>query len=86
MTKYLIEEAKCDVNQEDTLNQTCLFYLSRDGREDLLKLFLKHGAKANHSDTYGQTPLFYASREGHCNVMKVLIEAGADPDFIDAEG
>lgn len=86
MTKYLIEYAKCDVNQEDTLNQTCLFYLSRDGREDLIRLLLRHGAKANHSDSYGQTPLFYAAREGHCSVMKMLIEAGADPDFIDNEG
>ena len=60
--------------------------MSRDGREDLLKLLLSHGAKANHSDTYGQTPLFYAARESHCNVMKILIEAGADPDFIDNEG
>lgn len=86
MTKYLIEEAKCDVNLEDTLKQTCLFYVSRDGRADLVKLLLHHGAKANHSDSYGQTPLFYAAREGHCHIMQALIEAGGDPDFIDNEG
>lgn len=86
MTRYLIEEAKCDVNLEDTLNQTCLFYVSRDGRTDLVKLLLRHGAKANHSDSYGQTPLFYAAREGHYQIMQALIEAGGDPDFIDNEG
>jgi len=86
MTKYLIEEAKCEASLEDTLNQTCLFYVSRDGRLDLVKLFLNHGCKANHSDSYGQTPLFYAAREGHCDIMHTLIEAGADPDFIDNEG
>lgn len=86
MTKYLIEVAKCDSNHQDTLNQTCLFYVSRDGRIDLVELFLANGCQANHSDTYDQTALFYAAREGHVEIMKKLIEAGGDPDFVDHEG
>ena len=53
MCKYLIEVAKCDPLFEDTLNQTCLFYGSRDGRSELVQLFLQNGCKANHSDSYG---------------------------------
>jgi ankyrin repeat protein len=63
-----------------------LFYVSRDGREDLVKLFLSNGCKPNHEDSYGQTPIFYTAREGHINIMKLLIEAGGDPDHIDEEG
>lgn len=86
MTKFLVEEAKCDAAHQDTLNQTCLFYVSRDGRMDLVKLFLENGCKANHSDCYDQSALFYAAREGHIEIMKLLIEAGGDPDFVDHEG
>lgn len=73
MTKYLIEDAKCDVSFEDSLNQTCLFYASRDGRSDLVELLLANGCKANHSDSYGQTSFFYACREGHIDILKLLI-------------
>ena len=68
MTEFLINEAKCNASLEDSLKQTCLFYVSRDGREDLVKLFLKHGCKPNHEDSYGQTPIFYTAREGHVNI------------------
>jgi len=53
MTSYLIKEAKCNAGLEDELEQTCLFYVSRDGREELVKLFLEHGCKANHIDSFG---------------------------------
>ena len=86
MSEYLIKEAKCNASLEDTLNQTCLFYVSRDGREDLCRLFLEHGCKANHVDSYGQTPIFYTAREGHRNIMQMLIEKGGDPDHVDNDG
>ena len=86
MTEYLIKEAKCNAALEDSLNQTCLFYVCRDGRYDLVKLFLEHGCKADHVDSYGQTPIFYTTREGHCEIMKLIIEAGGDPDQVDHEG
>lgn len=86
MTKYLIYTAKCKAGHADSLNQTALFYVARDGREDLAKIFIEQGCSANHIDSFGQTPIFYAAREGYRNLMKVLIEAGADPDHEDQEG
>ena len=53
MTEYLIKEAKCNPTQEDALSQTCLFYVCREGRTDLVKLFLEQGCKADHVDNYG---------------------------------
>ena len=64
MTKYLIEEGKCDPCKLDTLSQTCLFYVARDGINELAQLFIEKGCNANQIDSYGQTPLFYAAREG----------------------
>lgn len=86
MTEYLIKQAKCNAAHEDSLNQTCLFYTSRDGRLDLCRLFLESGCKADHIDSYGQTPIFYTAREGHTNIMKMLIEMGGDPDRVDNDG
>lgn len=53
MTAYLIKEAKCKAAMQDSLDQTCLFYVSRDGRSELAKLFIEHGCKSNHIDSYG---------------------------------
>ena len=53
MTKYLIEVGKCDPKRIDSLNQTCLFYVARDGINELAQLFLKYGCKANQVDSYG---------------------------------
>ena len=86
MSEYLIKQAKCNAAHEDQLNQTCLFYVSRDGRLDLCKLFLEGGCKADHIDSYGQTPIFYAAREGHPQIMKMLIDMGGDPDRVDNDG
>ena len=86
MTAYLIKEAKCQAAMQDSLDQTCLFYVSRDGRTDLARLFIQNGCKSNHIDSYGQTPIFYASREGYLEVMKILVESGADADHLDNEG
>ncbi len=85
MTKYLINECKCDPTLQDDLSQTCLFYASRDGREALARLFLSHRCQANQVDSFGQTPIFYAAREGHVAIIKLLVEAGADPDHLDQD-
>ena len=40
-------------NYTDTLGQTALYYASRDGRNEVVKLLLEHGCNPNHLDTYG---------------------------------
>ena len=86
MTKYLINVGKCDPTKLDYLNQTCLFYVARDGINELAQIFIKAGCNANQVDSYGQTPLFYAAREGYLDVVKTLVQAGADADHIDHDG
>lgn len=62
-----------DSTANDSLNQTPLFYASRDGRALLVEYFLKQGCLPNHIDTNGQTSIFYAAREGHLEVCKKLV-------------
>ena len=40
---------------------------------DLIKIFIKKGAKRNHRDAYGHTPLIEAAKEGHFVAVKTLI-------------
>lgn len=86
MTKYLIEVGKCNPCQLDSLNQTCLFYVARDGITELTALFIEKGCNPNQIDNFGQTPLFYGSREGFLDIVKLLVNAGADADHADNEG
>ena len=40
-------------NYVDSLGQTPLFYVCRDGRIKLAQLLVQHGCDVNHLDTYG---------------------------------
>ena len=78
--EYLIENG-VDANQVDNLNQTALYYASREGKLGLIDLLVKEGCDVNHLDSNVQSPLFYASREGHIEVVKRLVTLyGANAD------
>jgi ankyrin repeat protein len=70
-------------NYVDSLGQTPLFYVCRDGRIKLAQLLVQHGCDVNHLDTYGQTPFFYGVSQGHIELVHFLLEKGADHDHVD---
>lgn len=59
--------------QPDALNQTALFYASREGHNNVIEYLVKQGCEINHIDTYGQTAVFYAVREGHLETAMKLV-------------
>jgi len=80
----------------DILNQTVLYYASREGKANCIDLLVKlgtvfyynpySGCNVNHRDQYGQTPLYYAAREGHTELAQKLIAYGSDVNNEDANG
>jgi ankyrin repeat protein len=53
------------LDEADQYGQTPLYYASRDGRLETVKLLVESGADINHTDgLQSQTALFYAAREG----------------------
>ena len=50
---YMFVEMGVPANYTDTLDQTALFYASRDGLDDCVNFLIKNGCNANHVDTYG---------------------------------
>jgi len=43
---------KVPTNQGDNINQTPLFYVSREGHLEIAKLLVENGADVNYSDKY----------------------------------
>lgn len=71
MMHWLLKQ-NVDVSLPDSLNQTALFYASRDGKSSLVDLLYERGCDPNFIDWNGQTSIFYAAREGHTEVCKKL--------------
>jgi ankyrin repeat protein len=48
-----------------------------EGRRDLVKFLLKHGAHIESRDDSGVTPLYHAAEQGHLEVMRYLLKRRA---------
>lgn len=59
-----------------------LVYLAGEGDEDLVRLFIEHGADLNVV-WRGRTPLQAAHEEGHTNIVELLESARTDEDSAD---
>lgn len=67
-----------DLTTKDTLDQSALFYASRDGKPNILSFLIECGCSANNKDQYGQTPIYYGARDNRVDICQKLIEFGAD--------
>lgn len=52
------------------------------GDNDLVKLFLEHGADINHAGLQEETALHAATRKGHLDTVKLLLDNGADMNAV----
>eukprot|EP00826_Nyctotherus_ovalis_P029415 TRINITY_DN2323_c0_g1_i6.p1 TRINITY_DN2323_c0_g1~~TRINITY_DN2323_c0_g1_i6.p1 ORF type:complete len:273 (+),score=79.25 TRINITY_DN2323_c0_g1_i6:521-1339(+) len=78
MAKRLIELG-ADVNNEDAIGQTALFYSAREGHKDLCELLINKGALVDKYDKKQQTPYHLARKNNRIAVMELLVKYGATP-------
>mgnify|MGYP001191196328 CR=1 FL=1 len=71
---------------EEPLEKTVLIHAAENGHEDVCKLLLENGGKANTKDKSGRTALIYAAENGHEDVCKLLLENGAEVNSVDNKG
>ena len=87
--KSMVERGH-DVNKKDKkdygLYRTPLMYAAGEGRFDVVKYLIIHGADLNKTNDYEQTALHYASGYGHLNVVELLLSKGAGIDVEDEDG
>jgi hypothetical protein len=75
--------ARGRINAKDIHGQSPLFYISKEGKIELLSLFLDNGADINETDNFRQTPLFYAARDGKTDMVRTLLLNRANPNHRD---
>ncbi len=66
--------------------RTPLHTAAYEGRFDVVKLLLEHGADPNTQDKDGRTPLHWAALRGLVDVVRLLLVHGADPTVEDEDG
>ncbi|CAD8089289.1 unnamed protein product [Paramecium sonneborni] len=80
----LLTDFRVNLNFKDSLKQSILFYICRDGKLKLLDFLLSQNAvNINDQDQYGQTPLFYAARENKIDIVTRLVQVGANVNLVD---
>ena len=59
---------------------------ARNGKDDVVALFLDGGIDSETADEQGRTALILATRENHPGTVQTLLQKGADPNNIDHDG
>ncbi len=76
MVKYLIEQAKLDVNAINLENQTALHLVSYQGYMPVVEYLIENGALVDVRDKYNVTPLHIAAAYGHLSTLQLLLNKG----------
>src|ERR1700732_3586056 len=74
------------LNHRDKRGATALFYAASQGRNDVLRRLVQHGADVNLPDASGRTPLMVALLMNHTAAAKLLLDAGAQVNLQDVDG
>ena len=72
VAKWLLENTICNVNHQNYAGQTALMMASLFGREEMIKLLLKHGAKVDLTDYQGNTSVLLAQAQGLTRVVEII--------------
>jgi ankyrin repeat protein len=85
--KFILTHFDLDLEMEDELYRTALFYLcqSKKHDEELLRVMIEQGIDFDFHDQTDQTPLMHAIRYGNEALAKALVHYGADCNAVNGE-
>jgi len=69
-----------DVNERNRMGESPLHQGATDGRVEIMRLLLQHGARHDALDGLNNTPLHAAAENGRPQAARLLLEAGAEPN------
>ena len=79
-------EQGADVNAQDELGWTPLYWAASLGRTDVAKFLIDKGADVQRAATDGGTALHQAARAGDNELVELLLEKDADANVKDGQG
>ncbi|UJR20551.1 hypothetical protein I4U23_023678 [Adineta vaga] len=85
MVKYLINELKVNVNDEDENGQTALYYAVRSGSCEIVKILLENGANNVRDKLRNVTPLMRAALYGEIDLVEMFNGYCSDLEWIEAK-
>lgn len=85
MVRYLVDEIKCDVNEQDENGQTALYYAVRSGSIEITKFLLECGALNVRDKQRKVTPLMRAALFGESDLVEVFKNYCSDLEWIEAK-
>lgn len=70
--EWMLNHTKCDINQQNHAGQTALMMASLFGQDDLVELFVKHGADVKLVDAAGNTAESLAQGQGLTHIVDIV--------------
>lgn len=83
--RRLVEQG-ADVNAKDDTQQSAYLIAASEGRDRILELTLRNGARVNDKDSFNGTALIRAAERGHAWATGRLLQAGIDRDHVNNLG
>jgi ankyrin repeat protein len=84
--KKIIEKDPNQINIQDELGKTPLYYASSHGHNDIVEFLLAHNANIELGNILGERPLAKAAYFKHYDTVKTLLEHGAMVNYRDESG
>jgi len=85
IVKYLINELKSNIDQQDENGQTALYYAVKSGSYDIVKFLLENGAQNLRDKLRNVTPLMRAALYGEINLVEAFYGYCSDIEWIEAK-
>lgn len=82
----LVKSGRAFAGARDERGDHALERAARAGRDDVVRLLLRHGARTDQIGSDGFTPLGAAAFFGHRPAVRLLLRAGASPEAFGASG
>ncbi|CAF4993665.1 unnamed protein product, partial [Rotaria sp. Silwood1] len=85
IVKYLVNELKCNINEQDENGQTALYYAVKSCSYEIVKFLLENGAMNICDKLRKVTPLMRAALYGEINLIEAFDGYCSDLEWIEAK-
>jgi len=86
IVETFLKKGGINIDKRDAQGNTPLYYASKKGARDIVKILVEKGADINLANNYSSTPLHIVSQAGNKEIVAILLDNGADINVTDNGG